>query len=394
MNQEKIVENTPQIIDSKPISQPVWYKNKYFWLGSGLGAVLAGTITGVTVNNMVTKREKRKAKERSDAYIAEAQEKMQKYVDENSIEVTVDAQATPEELNKAVSEALKAHLQPSEEVSGDTKTVNEENSAKKSDEKVLTEEDYAEKAPTNDGQSVEKYPWTISGREYHVQLKDGGVLTYPIELFCDKNGLMDVGRIRSNLRIYEHNPINLKRVWEALGWGTFTPDPEDISVIEDIENMNVSLEDLEEMDKTMGDEPEETTIERQRYLDKVEKYINSPSTGNAKIVSKRRYDEDCILEHNLVDYYDVDNVFTDNQDMNSTIDPTLLFGVSDGKELFEYKQKHLSEFEDDDQDPDIVYVENFADGSISEITRYHKSYQSMRDGSGYFDGDSGKVGGT
>ena len=144
----------------------------------------------------------------------------------------------------------------------------------------------------------------------------------------------------------------------------------------------------------MGDEPEEKTIERERYMDKVERYKNAPSTGQPNIVTKRHFDEDNFLDHIYVNYYDVDNVFTDSTDLDSEIDATRLFGVANGRELFDWKAAHINDYEDDDKDPDIVYVESFADNSIAEITRYHVSYESVKNGGAYFDGGSGEAGGT
>jgi hypothetical protein len=145
------------------------------------------------------------------------------------------------------------------------------------------------------------------------------------------------------------------------------------------------------MEQNSSGESEERTLEKERYYDMVEKYQRDPSVGVPKIVSKRYFDENSTLKHMFVSYYAADNVFTDNEDMNSTIDPSLLYGVVNGKELFDYKISHPFDPDDDDNDPDIVHVMNFADGSISEITRYKRSYQSERDGSAYFDGGSDKI---
>lgn len=386
------------------------FKDKRFWIGVGVGGISAGVVTGLTVNHVVKKREQGRA----DKKIRDAKQKMQNWIDENTFEVCGNS---PEDVRKAV----EAHFSA---LNGE-KTVSEANfEGKKSekeppdDEKPAQSDDIYAKpgslpsksaknpepvitktvvdaAKTVNDDSVEEI-FKFSGGKYTVQLKDGGVLSYPIEIFCDKNGKMDDMRVRANLREYDKNVSNLKRVWETFGWGIFEPDPDenDLPTAEEINNWDVSIEDLAKMEEDAGEEPEEMTIAKQRYYDKVEKYKADPSIGAPKIVSKRYFDEDCILEHNMVDYYEVDNVFTDNSDMNSTIDPTLLFGVANGNELFEYKKQHLDEFEEDDRDPDVVYVENFADHSISEITRWHKSYESTRDGSGYFYGDSGENRGT
>lgn len=388
--------------------------NKQLWIGIGIGFASGGLIAGTTCYCVSKNVERKKADERlkrerrqyyidgksageSEGYtkgfdagvmeakangskaieaayqhgIEDAMEETQKWMDENLIQVD---SSDPEAIQKAI-EAQKTASKPISDTG-----VQEKPEAVKTplegQEKVYTEEDYGVNEPSKMPGGAIVY----SGRQYQVQLKDGTTLSYPIEIFCDRNGFLGTVQARENLQAYEKDPIKLKLVWEALGWGEYYPQYEDgILPAEVINNWNVSIETVDKMladADEAGDESEEATIARERYLDEVERYHAHPEEA-PRIISKREFDEEAHLEHINIDYYAVDNVFLDPTDHDKPVDATIAFGVADGKALFANKSA------DDDEDPDVVYVKNFGQNFVAEITRYNKSSTGISDGSAY-----------
>lgn len=388
---------------------------KDFWTGIGIGVAVGGVI-GATTAHILTKRkvtksleasfsERRKAayKKGYDRGTEDAVLETQKWIDENILVVDAD---NPAEAQKAIeshfkgnSEAkdsgedrFKVHSEAHEAGSGvrDDIGVNDIEKALESPKNGLKIDSVSNNVDhifthgpiantfVDNSTGAQRFVLTDSGMvniKYHEE-----IISYPQELFFDENGY-SVGetRLRTNLMDYEKNPITLKKVWLALGWGDYFPDPGSIALTEEeLNNMDLNI------DEKLGDEPEEKTLERQRYLDKVEKYRENPENC-PKIVPRKRFEEDCYMEHIFVDYYE-DNVFIDSTDMNNPIDAYTMFGVTDGKDLFRYKKEHPFDPDEDDNDPDIVHVENFMMNTIAEITRPHRTFESLKDGSAYFDG--------
>ena len=389
-------------------------KTKNILIGVGIGVAIGGTagyIVGKTTGT-------RKIRKRHDDDIREARKsayrngysrgtedtmaETQKWMDENLIVVDAD---NPE----AAQEAIRTHIQASEPVSPlcdesehdvtveAVKTALEAQirPSPKGPEDPEIEEIFSKPAEENknntenpgqainDAKPIFENGATLTGDNVVSVRYNSEVFEYPKSLFYDEDGYyLGQTQVRSNLLEYERNPVTLKKLWLALGWGDYFPDPTSIALSdEDLNNMDLAV------DEQLGDEPEIKTIERQRYLDKVEAYKNDP-TSSPKIVSRRKFEEDCYLNHIYVDYYADDNVFVDSTDIESELDAFTMFGVTDGKELFKYKKEHPFPEDEDDNDPEVVHVENFMDNSIAEITMYHKSYASLKDGSAFVDGDS------
>lgn len=392
-------------------------KTKNILIGVGIGVAFGGTagfIVGKTVGT-------RKIRKRRDDDVREARKlgyktgysrgtedtmaETQKWMDENLIVVDADnpeaaqeaikshlqasaPESTPSDVSEhvnsveAVKTALEAQIRPSPKGPEDpeiteifakpeNKTpVNPNNNTENPGQDINDADQFEENGATLTGDNV------VSVR-YHSE-----IFEYPKSLFYDENGYyLGQTQVRANLLEYERNPVTLKKLWLSMGWGDYFPDPTSIVLSqEDLNNMEMSI------DEQLGDEPEIKTIERQRYLDKVDEYRKDP-TSSPKIVSRRRFEEDCYLNHIYVDYYADDNVFVDSTDIESELDAYTMFGVTDGKELFKYKKEHPFPEEDDDNDPEVVHVENFMDNSIAEITMYHKSYASLKDGSAFLDGN-------
>ena len=388
-------------------------KTKNILIGVGIGVAVGGTagfIVGKTVGTKKIRkrrdddvREARKSAYKS-GYSRGTEDTMlqtQKWMDENLIIVDAD---NPD----AAQDAIKAHFQPSEATSTPSdvsehaetpeavKTALEGQirpSPKGPEDPEITEifrkPDNNTENPgqdnngTHDVSEIEENGATLTGDNVVSVRYHSEVFEYPKNLFYDESGYyLGQTQVRANLLEYERNPVTLKKLWLSMGWGDYFPDPTSIVLSpEDVDDMEMSV------DEQLGDEPEIKTIERQRYLDKVEEYRKDP-TSSPKIVSRRRFEEDCYLNHIYVDYYADDNVFVDSTDIESELDAFTMFGVTDGKDLFKYKKEHPFPEEDDDNDPEVVHVENFMDNSIAEITMYHKSYASLKDGSAFVDGNS------
>ena len=359
---------------------------KSLWIGIGIGAGV-GLTGGFIIGNQVTKRAARKdiKRLRHQAYIRGVEETRAEY--EANV-VFVDAM-DPNALQKVQDAVDKAKVQ--NEGGSEAQEVTEEDN----------EQDIPEDKPTPDARAPEKEETddvfandsvygvptdkiapglTISGNYAVIEGAAGTKIYYPKRLFVDGNGdLMDATIIRKNVKEYETDIQKLRVIWNALGWGTYIPDLDD-----NLANGNAWDEDLDIDDLSLGDEPEEKTIERQRYLDEVDRYIAHPEEA-PRLISRQEFEEECYLERLYFDYYDVDNKFIENTDMNREVDAVTLFGVSDGKELFNRQRPGE---EDDGYDPDIVHVKNFAENCVMEVTRWHKSYSSVVDGSAYLNGGS------
>lgn len=391
-------------------------EKKKFWLGIGIGALSGSLITGgvcFCVSKKVGKKraeaheQERKrsfldgkklgyhegyrkaiddAKNNGEPAIKSAYDKgyddgvedtmreSQKWMAENLIQVDSE---DPEAIKKAIeakNNALNGKFETSPTPSEPEK------------EKKLTESDYEVKEIFG-----ENKPVNYSGRRFMVQHPESGTtLEYPIELFCDINGRMDDSRIRLNLREYEKDPNKLRMVWRAMGWGEYIPDPDgDIPSAEQINNWDLTVDDLskmyEESDKKLGDEPEERTIERERYLREVERYRDNPRTG-IEYITEQDFSEESHLDKIYIDYYEQDNTFLQPLDNDRKLeDPITDLGVSNGQVLFEHAES---------DEPDIVHIKNFGQNFVAEITRYHKASSGISDGSAYMNGSTGVVGGT
>lgn len=401
---------------------------KKLWTGIGIGFAAGGAICGATCYCVSKNIERRKSDERlrkmrsrvySEGYdvgyhdgygfgiqdsvdgderaVKEAYEKgvndatleAQKWIDAHMIQVDSD---DPAEIQKAI-EAQQAKIAEFEAKSekNDEKTV----------ENIKSDDVYAEKGSISDpstsniaSEAIIKHEF--SGRRYMIQhFKSGTTLKYPYELFCDANGYLDSSQIRANLLEYEKDPKRLKLVWEAMGWGEYhsgefsTVDTEPPEA-DEIFNHNYSISDEEIAQKFEEvkdvDEPMERTLEYERYLDELEKYRNNP-VNNPEYITKQQFSDESHLEPIYVDYYALDNVFLDPHDGDKPVDATILFGVADGKELFE-KNPYAED------DPDVVYMKNFGQNIVAEITRWNKSSSGLMDGSAYFDGNAGNGGGA
>lgn len=349
---------------------------KSLWIGIGIGAT-AGLAGGFIIGNQVTKRAARRdiKRIRQQAYLKGVEDTKAEY--EANV-VFVDS-TDPEVINKAV----QAHFQNQKP---DEKTAEEKNGKADVPEDKPTPEERppeaeAEHFPDDSVYGVKeqnKAPGLkISGNYAIVEGAAGTQIYYPKRLFLDPNGeLMDATIIRENVKEYETDVQKLRVIWNAMGWGTYIPELDD--------SRNAWDEDLNIDDTELGDEPMEKTLERQRYLDEVERYISHPEEA-PRLISRQEFEEECYLEQLYFDYYDVDNKFIENTDMNREVDPVTLFGVADGKELFARKAANPNP-DDDESDPNIVHVKNFAQNCVMEVTRFHKSYSSVADGSAYVNG--------
>lgn len=215
----------------------------------------------------------------------------------------------------------------------------------------------------------------------------GTKFAYPDTLFIGPDGhLLDSIDIRNNIRRHEHNRVRLTLIWAQMGWGIYAPDPDDMNMLPngsaipdpDEDRFQVTDEDFENWDLSFSgdDEPEELAFEKERYLDEVERYRAHPEEG-PRIISRQEYMDECVMDKIQIDYYDVDKKFAESDDLDKEIGIFDYVGVNDGDELFRHKN------DPDDDDPDTIYVKNFRMNCVIEVTRNHRSYQSIRDGGAY-----------
>ena len=400
--------------------------NKSLWIGVGVGFAAGGLICGTTCYCVSKKYERRRSDERvtkakraayidgkkngheegynecledakngNDTVIEKAYNKgledalkeAQEWMDANLIQVDT---SDPEAIQKAIEAHSEAYNKVHEEI--------QEKMPEKEDKKPVknasdNEVEHIFEKPKSESSNV-----IYSGQKYLIQLADGATLEYPLEIFCRNGSFLGPVVVRENIKNYEHDVNKLKKVWQALGWGNYFEDPEEgLPSPEEINNWDVSIQEVNKMiadaDTELGDEPEEATIERERYLDEVERYRDNP-VADLRIISAQEYDDESKLNQIRIDYYDVDNTFLqpDSND-NPLEDPITDLGVTDGKVLFAMKNNTISD-DPRDNDPDVIYVKNFAQNFVAEITRYHKASTGITDGSAYLNGESGIVGGT
>lgn len=355
------------------------------WIGIGIGATV-GVTAGIFIGNSVAKSKAREElkRVRKSAYIQGVQDGGEKSAEriaelESDIQelsanvVFVNSTDSPDDIQKRINEFVE------------NKTGQAEKASDEGTEEPSDLDEYAQKHPdictkVEEDFNPDKPPYTIHGMYvvFSINAGNGGTdLYYPKTLIYDQNGdLYAQTKIRENFRMYESDIQKLRFVWRQMGWGSYVPDLDGNPYPEDIDNWDL------EIDGDIAKEPEEKTAERERYLDKVDQYLAHPESG-PRIISEREFKEETHLEQIYVDYFDVDNQFAENTDPTKIIDAFTLFGTTDGEELF--NKKVLTE---DDQDPDIIHVENFGQNCVIEVTRFHKSYASMQDGSAYVNGVS------
>lgn len=363
-------------------------KNKLL-IGIGIGVAVGGSV-GCTVGyligrNRTEKRIRKNMKDNlrrahdrgyEDGYDEGAEQatiEAQRWIDKNI--VRVDA-SNPEEAQKALESYFKASEQST--------TTDPSSSAEAVKSPLEGQIEASEKHISDNQETEEELAHLMLDQENRVVVVWHGeaIATYPRELFFYDNGeTYGESQIRARLVEYEKNPKVLKRVWQAFGWGDYFPDPTlGCPTPEEIDNWDL------EIDEKLGGEPEERTIARERYLDEVERYKENPESG-PRIISRQEFYDECYLDKIYVDYYDEDNKFIENTDVDTPLDAYEYFGVSNGNELF--GKMITDSIDDSDNDPDIVYIKNFKMNIVAEITRYHRSYASIVDGSAYLDGGTG-----
>lgn len=380
-------------------------KQKLF-IGIGVGLTV-GIGTGYLIGAKTTKRKAREEikRVRRNAYmkgIEEATEEAKKFIDDNVI--VVDS-SNSEEIQKAVEAHFNAlsdgvtrsQLYSAEAVNGaflgQTEAFCEDKSGS-SEEKATDDNIYAEKEEKNAQNNSSQYDLpdelnfigvSYDGTNIIFANGDEPPLTYPKWLFLNNNGEMrDVINIREDLKRYDHTIRNLCVVWNRLGWGTYVMDLDGANEDEDISSYDVNIDDT-----TLGEEPMEKTIARQKYLDEIDRYQAHPEEA-PHFISRQDFEEEAYLDQRYFDYYEVDNVFVESNDTDKPVDAYSLFGTTNGQELFDRKNSYLEDIDHGlstpDDDPDIVHLKNFKMNSVMEVTRWHKSYESVRDGSAYIHG--------
>ena len=373
-------------------------------IGIGCG-IAAGFGTGYLVCKSVTKREQKRCDERHRRELKEA--KRQAYIkgvehgaDSSDIVQKAYEEGDKDGYNRGMTEMNeflgKYCVIPDE---NDTPETMQEKLRKKQEELAAmesegnSEEKTKESAPIREQVEANIVPMyatdmiKIGMADYdannHKVIFTGSAGTkigYPANLFIGPDGEMrDSIDIRTNIRKHEHNRARLNLIWNQMGWGAYIPDlddsPAEISSNDDIDHLDV-IQDIDDDDRLYGDEPEEKTIEREKYLDEVNRYIAHPEEA-PRIISRKEFDEEAYLDQVYFDYYDVDNKFIESTDVDNEIGPFDYFGVTNGNALFAAKAGI------DDDDPDIVHVKNFKMNCVIEVTRYHRAYESIKDGGAY-----------
>lgn len=350
---------------------------KDFWIGIGVGTTV-GLTGGFIIGNQVTKKAARRdiAKRERDAYIAGKQEG--KAEAEEGV-IFVDAN-DPKAIEKAVNEAFaKEPEKPAKNI--DSKPISEanrQNMTKKDSSEPLSANPEAVYEAKSTDIPIKDKRFRVEGNHVIFIGAAGTELFYPKSLIMDDhNNLYAETKIRENFRAYENDLPKLMVLWNAMGWGTYIPAVDgpygdQMAVTdEDIDNMDLRIDD---------DEPEEKTEERRKYLELLDKYRNDP-LYTPEIISKKEFDDENYLEKSNFDYYDVDKAFIESSDVSREVSPGELFGILDGDKLF--ARKIITE---DDPDPDIVYVRNIKLNFVAEITRYHKAYSDLKDGTAFVNG--------
>ena len=145
---------------------------------------------------------------------------------------------------------------------------------------------------------------------------------------------------------------------------------------EDINNYDLSIDDEE---ATQG--AREFSESRVEYLEMLRTYKNLNGDIPPMTISEEQFENEHIYEKHYINYYDVDDVFEEND--AKLDDPYYLFGFVSGKEMFSPDRVVNRE------DPEICHVRNFKTSSDFEITRVHGSYSQMiEDGEVYYRGET------
>jgi hypothetical protein len=137
-------------------------------------------------------------------------------------------------------------------------------------------------------------------------------------------------------------------------------DDDGIPDAETIDKYDLSIDD-----EAASEEARERTLERERYLDMIDKYNGTQM--NCHIISVEDFESQNYTEKSYVNWYDQDDVF--EEELSVIQDPYETFGVMSGQDLFKDT--------DHRPDPNIVYVRNEKKLTDFEITRIHGAYSVM-----------------
>lgn len=343
-------------------------------IGIGIGAA-AGVGTGFLIgrNSAKKKYEKELKKVRRKAYL----EGVEQGKDEGLTEakawidtycVVSDENETPEELVKRVQERQK---ELSEQETSD---------AEKEEKSAPVQEQEQNEMPLAPSEPIRIGMATYDTMNHQVVFSGvGGMkIAYPAGLFIGSDGeVLDSVDIRANIRKHEHNKARLNLIWNQMGWGAYVPDLDD-DPIPDPSKEEITDEEINNWDLSLDndDEPEEKIIEKERYMDEIDRYTANPEEA-PRLISRKEFSEEAYLEKTYVDFYENDKVFVESTDGDRELDAYTYFGITDGNDLFRMKN------DDEDDDPDIVHVKNFKMNCVMEVTRWHKSYASVKDGGAY-----------
>lgn len=357
-------------------------RNK-LWIGIGIGAA-AGIGGGYLIGRKRSEKRHREEmkKARKKAYmhgLDDGLEESKKFIDTYC--VVPEEGDTPEMIQEKLEKKQKELAQ----MAAGGADIPEEEAAAESE--TAAEVPESEPAPVEEAADYISQPArigtaTVDTENHQVIFTGSGgtKIAYPAGLFIGPDGeVLDSIDIRTNIRKHEHNLARLNLIWSQMGWGAYIPELDGKPEEPEEDDSQDEAVDIDDWDLSLvGDEPEEKVMERERYLDLADKYIAKPEEAPA-IISRKDFNEDAYLDKINVDFYDVDKVFVESTDEDHELDAYEYFGVTDGNDLFKMKDQS----NEDDDDPDIVYVRNFRMNCVMEVTRWHKSYGSIRDGSGY-----------
>ena len=374
-------------------------KNEKKMLAIGIaGGVVVGATAGYCVGRTTMKRRAREEirKVRTSSYsagyrvgIKENEERilnLETALNELKSSIIYVDSADPEDVKKAIDEHMSASN------NGTTHNTSEEVEAVKGGlegqieasegQEQSSDEDSEEKDDEDDSDDQyipDEMNFIGVSREndrFIFEAAAGMKLYYPASIFVNPdNSMRSVVEIREKLKNAEPNVQKLNVVWSSLGWGAYIPDSDGYPTADDIDNWDLEIQD--------STEPEEKTMERERYLDEIDRYQAHPEEG-PRFVSRQEFEDENYLTKLYINWYEKDNVFIDSMDMDNEINSFDLLGVTNGKDLFNKN----ADSDDDSFDPDVVYVKNFHYNSIAEVTRFHMAYQEIRDGSAYLNGST------
>lgn len=325
--------------------------NKWVLFGLGGGLGLAGGIgLGYTLGKKNGAVEAKEAfeKARHKAYMEgfdegfeEASAQAQAWIDENIVCVAGD---TPEEIAENTAKLMKEKEEKEAEKNANKDHL-EENNSKGSEEAVHDQP--SESIATSE---IEEFSQNLKNR---VE-----------ELFLDGMSRADISRI---LKIPESS---------VREWTKDLVRPDMATTYEDINNYDLSIDD--ESDPIL-EEVKEMKEARERHLENIERYLGDPTEG-PHYISARDFNEATMLDQVFINYYEGDNTFVDIGDASKLVDPVTDFGTADGKELFANAKNR--------EELDTIHMRNFKMNSVYEITRYPQSYESIRDGSAFLNGNT------